>query len=127
MIHPDTELRFVDDVVGYGVFATRLIPRGTITWAPDELDQVFTPARRAALSDEARARLERFTYVDLDGNHVLCWDHARYMNHSCEPNCLAAGYDFEIALRDIQPGEELRDDYGSLNVETDFECRCGRP
>jgi hypothetical protein len=41
MIHPDTELRYVNDIIGYGVFATRLIPRGTITWVQDELYQVF--------------------------------------------------------------------------------------
>jgi hypothetical protein len=29
VIHPDTELRFVSDEIGYGVFATALIPRGT--------------------------------------------------------------------------------------------------
>jgi hypothetical protein len=47
------------------------------------------------------------------------------VNHSCDPNCLSAGYDFEIALRDIAAGDELTDDYGSLNLEYDFECRCG--
>jgi hypothetical protein len=26
VIHPDTELRFVSDEIGYGVFATALIP-----------------------------------------------------------------------------------------------------
>ena len=28
-------------------------------------------------------------------------------------------------MRDIQPGEELTDDYGSLNLEYDFDCHCG--
>lgn len=32
MIHPDTELRFINPEIGYGVFATQFIPRGTITW-----------------------------------------------------------------------------------------------
>ena len=31
MIHPDTELRFINNVVGYGVVAKKLIPKGTIT------------------------------------------------------------------------------------------------
>jgi hypothetical protein len=30
MIHPDTELRRVNDLIGYCVFAIRPIPRGTI-------------------------------------------------------------------------------------------------
>ena len=40
MIHPDTELRYVNDAIGYGVFATRHIPCGTITWVRDHLDQI---------------------------------------------------------------------------------------
>lgn len=31
VIHPDTELRFVNPDIGYGVFATRFIPKGSIT------------------------------------------------------------------------------------------------
>ena len=27
--------------------------------------------------------------------------HARFVNRSCGPNCIAAGFDFEIAVRDI--------------------------
>jgi hypothetical protein len=49
------------------------------------------------------------------------------MNHSCDATCLSAGYDFELAIRDIAPGDELTDDYGSLNLEYGFECRCGTP
>jgi hypothetical protein len=30
-------------------------------------------------------------------------------------------------VRDIAPGEELTDDYGSLNLEYDFHCSCGLP
>src|SRR5438105_11485669 len=34
------------------------------------------------------------------------------------------GFDLEIAIRDIQQGEEITDDYGSLNLETEFVCAC---
>jgi hypothetical protein len=43
MIHPDTELQFINDKIGYGVVATKLIPKGTITWALDKLDRIFSP------------------------------------------------------------------------------------
>jgi len=43
------------------------------------------------------------------------------------PPGLSAGDDFELAVRDIEAGEELTDDYGSLNLEWGFECRCGSP
>ena len=34
---------------------------------------------------------------------------------------MSTAYDFEIAIRDIQPGEELTDDYGYLNVSEPFK------
>ncbi len=42
MMHPHSELRFINESIGYGVFATKFIPKGTITWILDELDQKFT-------------------------------------------------------------------------------------
>lgn len=124
MIHPDTELLYVNDVIGYGVFAKRLIPRGTITWVRDEFDQSFSSEQIARLSEPHRKVLRKYGYLDRHGKTVLCWDHARFMNHSCEANCLGAGYDFEIAVRDIPAGEELTDDYGSLNLDIIFNCAC---
>ena len=43
MIHPSTELKYVSPEIGIGVVATEFIPKGTITWALDPLDQVFPP------------------------------------------------------------------------------------
>ena len=126
MVHPDTELRFVSPEIGWGVFATRRIPRGTIIWALDALDQRFTPVEIAALPPYARAQIDKYSYVDSRGDHILCWDHARFFNHSCAANCLSVGYDFELAVRDIAAGEELTDDYGTLNPAEPFPCRCGK-
>lgn len=125
MMHPATELRFIDDRIGYGVFATRAIPRGTITWARDALDRSFTRQGIDAMEPPYRAILDKYTFVDACGEHVLCWDLARFVNHSCDPTCLAPGYDFELAVRDVRAGEELTDDYGSLNIESALECHCG--
>jgi len=127
MIHPDTELRFVSDTIGYGVFATRPIPRGTITWVRDLLDQVIEPEKYHRLPALYKRKLERYAYVDRRGRWVLCWDLARSVNHSCSANCLSPGYEFEIAVRDIAAGEELTDEYGSLNLHESFECDCGAP
>jgi hypothetical protein len=127
MIHPATELRHVNDFIGYGVFATAFIPAGSITWVRDELDQTFTPERVKKLPRQYRAILDKYTFTDAAGGLVLCWDHARFVNHSCEATCLSAGYDFEIAVRDLQPGDELTDDYGSLNLREDFVCACRSP
>jgi uncharacterized protein len=127
MIHPHTELHFISDQIGYGVVATRLIPRGTIVWAQDALDQTLSPAQIQNLGPAYRDAIARYCYVDRNGNFVLCWDLARYMNHSCAPSCRGAGYNFEIAVRDILPGEELTDDYGSLNLDYGFACLCNAP
>ena len=128
MLHPDTELRIVDKEVGYGVFATEPIPKGTITWVLDELDQVFEGRRFAGLERKYREELERYTWVDNRGNRILCWDFGRFMNHSCEANSFSpGGFDFEIAVRDIEVGEQLTSDYGALNIEKPLFCRCGSP
>ena len=126
MIHPDAELRYISPTIGYGLFASRLIPKGTIMFALDPLDQTFTRAQLAALPEMLRKQVMHFHYIGPDHNVILCWDHARFLNHSCAANMYGAGYDFEIALRDIEPGEEILDDYGTLGYEVP-KCLCGAP
>jgi hypothetical protein len=120
MIHPNTELKFISREVGYGVVATEFIPAGTITWVLDKLDREFTPAAFEAMSPIYQNILDTYTYRNSDGNFVLCWDLGRYVNHSFNSNCLTSAYDFELAIRDIQPGEQLTDDYGYLNIPQPF-------
>jgi hypothetical protein len=127
MIHPGTEIRFISPQIGYGVVATELIPKGTITWALDDLDQILHDDRIERLSPLLEQLVHKYAYVDGKGRHILCWDHARFVNHSCEANCLASGFEFEVAIRDIHPGEQLTDDYGGLNIEAPFTCLCGSP
>ncbi len=125
MLHPHTELRFINERIGSGVFATRPIPRGTITWARCSLDRVIAPAEFERLPASSRALVHKYGYLDRTRSWVLCWDLAKYVNHSCRPNCLSPGYEFEIAVRDIRAGEQLTDDYGSLNLERPMKCLCG--
>ena len=123
MIHPDTEVRFISEEIGYGIVATKLIPEGTITWVQDELDQVYTPMQVGEMKAFTQEMIDKFTFRNNKGNYVLCWDTAKYVNHSFNSNCLSTAYDFEIAIRDIQPGEELTDDYGYLNVSNAFKAK----
>jgi len=120
MIHPDTEVRFISKEKGYGVVATKLIPRGTITWVQDDLDQIFTREKMANLNQNIKKYLDTYSFTN-NGEMVLCWDNGKFVNHSFKPSCFSTPYDFEIAIRDIHPGEELTDDYGYLNVEKPFE------
>lgn len=122
MIHPDTELRFISNEIGYGVVATKFIPAGTITWVLDELDREFTPLELQRMAPIYQNILDTYTFRNNKGNYILCWDNGRYVNHSFNSNCLTTAYDFEIAIRDIQPGEQLTDDYGSLNIPMPFRA-----
>ncbi|KAB5490134.1 MULTISPECIES: SET domain-containing protein [Flagellimonas] len=122
MIHPDTELRFISNEIGYGVVATKFIPAGTITWVLDELDREFTPLELQRMAPIYQNILDTYTFRNNKGNYILCWDNGRYVNHSFNSNCLTTAYDFEIAIRDIQPGEQLTDDYGYLNIPMPFRA-----
>jgi uncharacterized protein len=124
VIHPHTTLRSADAAIGFGVFATHPIPRGTITWVRDSLDHTFTSAAREHLSALHREAIGRYVYVDRRGDWVLCWDFARFNNHSCRPACRTVS-DFDIAVRDIAAGEELTIEYATVNVLHAFPCLCG--
>lgn len=122
MIHPKTELKYINSEVGYGVVATAFIPAGTITWVLDKLDREFSPEQFHSMEPIYQNILDTYTYRNNKGNFVLCWDHGRYVNHSFNSNCLTTAYDFEIAIRDIHPGEQLTDDYGYLNIPYPFRA-----
>ncbi|MEX0823486.1 MAG: SET domain-containing protein-lysine N-methyltransferase, partial [Balneolaceae bacterium] len=98
MIHPHTELRFVNQKKGRGVFATRFILKGTITYVKDELE-IEIPPDDPRLADPAyRDIIETYSYIDRDGTMVISWDHAKYVNHCCQCNTMSTGYGFEIAI-----------------------------
>ena len=120
MIHPKTELKFISHSVGYGVVATDFIPKGTVTWALDKLDREFDPEEIQHYDPLYRDILDTYCFRNNQGKLILCWDNARFVNHSFNSNCLTTAYDFEIAIRDIQPGEQLTDDYGYLNIDSPF-------
>lgn len=122
MIHPHTELKFISHEMGYGVVATKFIPKGTITWVLDKLDKIISQSEFDEYEEHYKQILNKYCYRDASGRYVLCWDIAKYVNHSFNSSCVSTAYDFEIATRDIFPGEELTDDYGYLNVSEPFEC-----
>jgi SET domain-containing protein len=78
-------------------------------------------------------------YFSLEDGTVIDAKHggnaARWINHSCEPNCEADeqnGRVFVNALRDLKPGEELFYDYGLViderytpTLKRQYACRCG--
>ena len=129
MIHPDTVLAAVGNDMGVGLVARRPIPKGTLIWVRDALDQILPAIMVAALPPLFADLTLRFAYRNHQGDYLLTWDDTRFMNHSCEHNCALTPFDFEIAVRDIGVGEQLTNDYAMLNLEPDerLDCLCGTP
>jgi hypothetical protein len=129
VMHPHTRLVMIDERTGWGVVATRPIPRGTVTWLLGGRDRVFSPAEWQALPDARRTPfLQKYTHVDAGGSRIVCWDHGSFENHSCRATCQGTAYGFEIAVRDLAEGEELRIDYAPVMPREEvFACTCGEP
>ena len=64
---------------------------------------------------------------DIDGD--VSYNSAKYINHSCNPNCESVntrGKIWIVAEKDIMKGEELTYNYGyDFEDFEDHECRCG--
>lgn len=124
MLHPHTELRFVNPIVGHGVFATKFIPKGTITYVIDPLE-IRIPVDSPLWDHPVLGKiLKVYSILENDGAYELSWDHAKHMNHCCHSNTITTGWGFDIAVRDIQPGEQILGDYGMYNVDYDMELVC---
>lgn len=113
---------------GRGGFARRFIPAGTRV--------VEYVGRKITKAESLRCCQANNEYVfhwnddfDLDGN--VPWNPARFLNHSCAPNCeaeLIGERIWIVAKRDLQPGEEITFNYGyDLTDYQDHPCRCGAP
>ena len=101
---------------GTGVFATEAIAAGSIVWRyHPPFDQILPEQAIATLPNSAKAYLQMYAYrcADLDGKLVLSGDHARFLNHSDDPNTEEKPF-VSIARRAIASGEEITCDYGAF-------------
>ena len=135
--HLPFELR-PSPIAGLGAFATRPIKKGTriIEYTGERISNA--EADRRYDEDKMSSHytflftLNRQTVVDaaVGGNE------ARFINHSCAPNCEAVIEDgrriYIEALRDIPIGEELAYDYQyermddhTADDERFYACQCG--
>ena len=126
MIHPKTEIKYINDTVGYGVFAKELIPEGTITYVKDSLEIVVSQVDFDKHEPDMQAVIEKYSYMDQNGDRIISWDFAKYVNHCCNCNTISTGYGFEMAIRDIQAGEQITDEYGIFNIDEDFDLVCSQ-
>jgi len=113
---------------GTGVFARADIPAETCI--------VEYVGERVNKEESERRRKDGNFFIfivtdDFDIDGWVEWNPARFINHSCAPNCEAREEDEHIwvyALRDIKAGEELSFNYGyDLQDYEDHPCRCGAP
>jgi uncharacterized protein len=124
---------------GRGVFARVPIPAGT---------RIIEYRGERITNDEADARYpdepdrEHHTFLFSIDDEVVVdaafkGNMARWINHSCDPNCdavIEAGRIWIESIRDIAPGEELRYDYNFILPERHtpalkkrYPCVCGAP
>lgn len=124
-------------IQGLGAFATRAIPAGTrlIEYAGERLTPDQADAR---YPDVPGARHHTFLFAiddDVVIDAAVDGNDARFINHSCDPNCDAVVDDGRIwieTIRDVAPGEELAYDYAYELVERHtpaakrrYPCSCG--
>lgn len=113
---------------GTGGYARKDIPAGTmiIEYIGERIDKAES-TRRCENDNEYVFTID--DDVDLDGNFP--WNPARFINHSCTPNCEAEwdeGRIFINTLRDIKQGEELSFNYGyDMEDYQDHVCQCRTP
>ena len=111
---------------GTGGFAKTDIPAGTrlIEYVGEKIDKVEANERCRQNNEYIFCLDKNF---DLDGN--FDWNPARFINHSCSPNCDAEGDEeriWIIAQRPIKAGEEITFNYGyDLEDYREHPCRCG--
>lgn len=109
---------------GIGLFADQFIPRGTLIWRYTEgFDIKVDKAELEKLSEPAKKQFLKYSYFSRRSDkYVLCFDDARFYNHSESPNVLDTDGDqgdegIDVAARDIYPGEELTCNYRAFDVE----------
>ncbi|MFZ9000493.1 MAG: SET domain-containing protein [Bacteriovoracaceae bacterium] len=127
MIIPSVRVKYLSDEKGYGLIATERIPKGTVTFVQDGLDIVISETQIEVYPEELLDHINKYSYEDYLGNRIISWDLAKYMNHDDDANTLTTGYGFEIAIKDIEIGQEVTDDYRifSTHHDTTFKVTHG--
>lgn len=111
---------------GKGLFAEEEIPKGACV-----IEYIGRPiSEEAAARDNGKYLFTVARNKTIDGN--IPANTARYINHSCRPNCEATGPSgkvFIFSTRRIKAGEELFYDYGKEYFDRHIKpkgCRCAK-
>ena len=125
MLHPDVIVK-KSKIAGRGLFAKRKISRGTILWRLKDF-RAYDKKDLKKFSKKYADMIKKFAYEDWDGKLIYCIDKAKFWNHSCNPNSAPLNEETDIAVMNIQKGEELTYDYAVLlkDFEAPVRCKCG--
>ncbi len=102
---------------GIGLFADEDLNAGQIWWVwNDEIDQVVHSDTYESLDEAGRKFVKKYGVKSEQGEYWLYADHARFCNHSDNPNSEGIDPQFGVdrKIKTIQPvkaGEELTLDY----------------
>lgn len=114
------------DIHGIGVFADEFIPVGTKVWEFTEgFDLKFNDDEILKLPVHLKVFMCKYGWTGTKSNlHCLASDHGKFFNHSTDPNTLSKYVDDEVevvtyAIRDINIGEEITDNYASFDENID--------
>ena len=126
-------------IQGRGAFATRRIRKGTrlIEYVGERISHAEADRR---YDDDGMKRHHTFLFT-LNNRTVIDagvgGNEARFINHSCSPNCEAvidSGHIYIESIKTIPPGTELVYDYqyerapdADESDEARYPCRCGSP
>ena len=126
-------------VHGSGVFATRRIKKNTniIEYIGEKVTKSEGDRRSSArIKKHINSPLNGSVYIfelnkryDIDG--FVSRNKARFINHSCAPNCevdIINGKIWISSIKNIKKGEELSYDYGYAFDPDDYKdhlCKCG--
>lgn len=106
----------------YGVFAAKDIPAGERVVQYTGQKMTYAVAEKKPNQDYLFELNSRY---QIDGRNI-----ARYVNHSCDPNCdsdVTGGKIWIIAWRDIEKGEEITYNYGyTIKEGLKYPCLCGQ-
>lgn len=111
---------------GMGVFAHEFVSAGErlMVWGGAIVNEQEL-ARLPLVLRQHSVQVEEGLYLAS----VIPDDDADYINHACDPNAGLQGQIVIVAIRDIEPGEEICFDYAMSDSSPydEFECHCGAP
>ncbi len=104
-------------VHGVGLFADQFIPKGATTWEYDpKFDIGFTEKDLSKMTPDGRRQVLWYAYYDKKIKKlVLPFDDQRFINHSFKKRNIKSTPRRDVAMRDINQGEELLCDYNEFD------------